>query len=119
MTPQELGLRIAHVGINAGTPEEAQRVARLFCALLGLEMGKTPVSHMAGLVVEVMNGDGPGEHGHIGIHADSIEAAEPFFAEHGFTFDDSTRRLNPDGTTFLVYLNERVSGFALHLTREG
>lgn len=117
--PQELGLRIAHVGINAGSADEARDIAQLFCTLLGLELGATPVSSMAGLVVEVMNDSNRGEHGHIGIHADSIEAAEPFFAQQGFTFDDSTRRLNPDGTTFLVYLNEPIAGFAIHLTREG
>ena len=119
MTPQELGLRIAHIGINANSKGEADEIAQLFCTLLGLEMGHTPVSSMAGFAVEAMHSPGPGEHGHIGIHADSVEAAEPFFVEHGFTVNDSTRRLNPDGTTFLVYLNEQVAGFAIHLTREG
>lgn len=119
MTPRELGLRIVHVGINAASKEEADEIALLFCTLLGLELGHTPVSSMAGLAVEAMHAPGPGEHGHIGIHADSVEAAEPFFIEHGFTINESTRRRNPDGTTFLVYLNEHVAGFALHLTREG
>lgn len=118
-TPQELGIRIVHVGINAASPEEAERTAALFCRMLGLPATSTPVSHMAFPNVEVMDHGGPGEHGHIGIHCDDIEAAEPFFEQLGFTVDDATRRRNPDGTTFLVYLKEPVCGFALHLTREG
>ncbi len=119
MTPQELGIRVAHIGINTESPEEAEKYAQVFCNMLGLPMQTTPVSHMAGFVVEVMNSNSRGKNGHIGIHCDNIEAAEPFFESLGFTIDGSTRRTNPDGSTFLVYLNEEIAGFAIHLTLEG
>ena len=41
------GLHVAHVGINAASPEEAQQVADLFQALMGLEPNVTPVSVFA------------------------------------------------------------------------
>lgn len=35
-------LRVAHVGINTDSPEEASRVANLICALLGIERARSP-----------------------------------------------------------------------------
>ncbi len=88
------------------------------CALLGLEFLETPVSHFAAPLVEVMNGAGRGARGHIGLHVDDILTAERYFASHGLVVDESSRRLNPDGSTFLVYFAEEIAGFAIHLTRD-
>lgn len=41
--PAELfGLRLAHVGINTNTPEEAASTADALCALLGIKRGEEP-----------------------------------------------------------------------------
>lgn len=86
------GLHVAHVGINAASPEEAQQVADLFQALMGLEPNVTPVSVFAGTLVEVMSGCGRGEKGHIGFGVNDIAAAEKWFAA---VASRSTRTLAP------------------------
>ena len=105
--PAELfGLRLAHVGINTTTPEEAAATADALCALLGIDRGEEPfpVSSFAGSLVEVMNNGGRGAKGHIGLHVDDI--------------NESSRTLCPDGSgrTYLIYFKEEIAGFAIHLT---
>lgn len=119
--PVELfGLRLAHVGVNASTMEEASQVADAFCALLGIPRGEEPfpVSAFSGTLVEVMGNGGRGERGHIGLHVDDIDAAQAWYEERGVEFDESSRRLAPDGSgrTYLIYLKQEVAGFAIHLT---
>ena len=114
--PVELfGMRVAHVGINAGTPEEAERIARQFSLLMGLDPVETPVSVFSGTLVETMKGCGRGTHGHIGFWVNDIDAAEAWFAARGFEINQDSRALNPDGSTKLVYFKEEIGGFAIHL----
>ena len=112
---EAFGLRVAHVGINASSPEEAMEIASLFEALMGLAPVKTPVSVFADTLVEVMSGCGRGEKGHIGFGVNDIPAAEKWFAARGFEINEDSRALNPDGTTKLVYFKREIAGFAIHL----
>ena len=97
------GLHVAHVGINAASPEEAQQVAELFQALMGLEPNVTPVSVFADTLVEVMSGHG---------------RAEKWFSDRGFEINEESRALNPDGSTKLVYFKRQIAGFAIHLCQD-
>ncbi len=115
---RDLGLYLAHVGINAKSLEEAEGIASTFDALMGLPASRTPVSVLSGTFVETMAGNGRGEHGHLGFHVDSIPDAEAWFSERGVEIDESSRRLRPDGTTHLIYLKPEVGGFAIHLTED-
>lgn len=112
------GLHVAHVGINAASPEEAREVAELFQTLMGLEPNVTPVSVFADTLVEVMSGCGRGEKGHIGFGVNDIVAAEKWFAAHGFEINEDSRALNPDGSTKLVYFKRQIAGFAIHLCQD-
>ena len=113
-------LRIAHVGINTTSPDDAARTANLVCALLGIPRGEEPfpVSSFAGTLVEVMNNGGRGEKGHIGLHVNDIDAAQAWYEARGVEFDESSRTLCPDGSgrTYLIYFKEQIAGFAIHLT---
>lgn len=115
---EAFGLHVAHVGINAASPEEAAKVAGLFQTLMGLEPNPTPVSVFADTLVEVMSGNGRGEKGHIGFGVNDITAAEQWFAARGFSINESSRALNPDGSTKLVYFNDQIAGFAIHLCQD-
>jgi hypothetical protein len=117
--PVELfDLYVAHVGINATNPEEAEKIARQLSALMGIPTVEQPPSFFAGTLVEVMKNGGRGTNGHIGFHVNDIPAAEKYFAERGLEVDETSRRLNPDGSTFLVYFKDEIAGFALHLTMD-
>ena len=115
---EAFGLHVAHVGINAGSVEEARQVAGLFQALMALEPHETPVSVFADSLVEVMSGCGRGEHGHIGFGVNDLPAAEAWFAARGFEVNEDSRALNPDGTTKLVYFKRQIGGFAIHLCQD-
>lgn len=108
-------MRVAHVGVNAQSVEEAERIAQMFEALLGMRPVETPVSVFADSLVEIMKGAGRGERGHIGFYVNDIDAAERYFASRGLEIDESSRALNPDGTTKLVYFTQQIAGFAIHL----
>ncbi|MCI1665337.1 MAG: VOC family protein [Atopobiaceae bacterium] len=115
---EELGLRISHIGINAADDAEAEHIASMFETLMGLPRNVVaPISVFSGTLIETMKGCGRGEKGHIGFHVDDIPRAERYFSEKGFSVDESSRRLNPDGSTFLVYFEEEIGGFAIHLTQ--
>lgn len=117
--PVELfDLYVAHVGINATNPVEAEKIARQLSALMGIPTVEQPPSFFAGTLVEVMKNGGRGTNGHIGFHVNNIPAAEKYFAERGLEVDETSRRLNPDGSTFLVYFKDEIAGFALHLTMD-
>lgn len=117
--PVELfDMRISHVGINADDRQEAQRIAGLFEALFGMRTIETPVSVFADDLIEVMAGNGRGEHGHIGLAVNDLPAAEDYLSHHGLSIDEDSRVLNEDGSTKLVYFNEEIAGFAIHLCCE-
>jgi 2-dehydro-3-deoxyphosphogluconate aldolase/(4S)-4-hydroxy-2-oxoglutarate aldolase len=118
--PKELfGLRLAHVGINTDSVEEAERIAAQFQALMGLEPKHlAPISVFADDYVEIMNNGGRGTLGHIGFHVDDVEAAEPWFEARGFKVNESSRyKLPGEDKTYLVYFEDEIGGFAIHLTR--
>ena len=115
---EQFDMYVAHVGINASNADEAEKIANLFTALMGLPTIEQPPSFFAGTLVEVMKQNGRGTKGHIGFHVNNIPAAEKYFAGRGFEIDESSRRLNPDGSTFLVYFKEEIADFAIHLTMD-
>ena len=96
--PRELfGMYLAHVGINAETEDDVEKIVGDFQRLMGLaRMEIAPASLFASDYIEVMRpGRGRGTKGHIGFHVDDIDAAEKWF---------------------LVYFQEEIAGFAIHLT---
>lgn len=117
--PVELfGMHIAHIGINAADEGDAERIAALIEALFGLPCNDTPISIFNDTLIEVMKGCGRGEKGHIGLAVSDLPAAEAYFTGRGLTLNEDSRALYPDGTTKLVYFNEQIAGFAIHLCRE-
>ena len=116
--PRELfDMRLAHVGINASDAEESAGIAGQFARLLGLPTSVTPVSHFADTMVEIMDGNGRGEHGHIGFAVNDLVAAAAWFDAHGYEVDQDSWSFKPDGSPRLVYFKEPIAGFAIHLTQ--
>ena len=117
--PVELfDMYVAHVGINATDPADADRIAGEFNDLMGLEARDTPVSVFSDTLVETMKQNGRGTKGHIGFHVNDMVAAEKWFSEHGMEVNEDSRALNADGTTRLVYFKQEIGGFAIHITSD-
>lgn len=115
---EAFGLHLSHIGINAADDAEAARIAATFETLFGLVPRDTPASVFSGTIIETMKGTGRGERGHIGLAVSDLAAAEAYFCGRGLTVDESSRAYYPDGSAKLVYFNEQVAGFAIHLCRE-
>lgn len=112
-------MRIAHIGVNADDAQDAARLAEQFARVFCLGVRSTPVSHFAGSMVEVMDGAGRGEHGHIGVHVSDIRAAAAWFEANGVAIDQTSWLYRSDGSARLVYFQDDIAGFAIHLTTDG
>lgn len=109
---------LAHVGINAQNPEEAQEIASLLSAIFNLKPREGNSSIFAGNAAEVMRTPYLGRNGHIGMYTEDCEAAVKDLESRGFEVDMSTAKYRPDGTLNAVYLKREVGGFALHIVRK-
>ena len=116
-TNNELGFRLAHIGVNAADRAEAEKIAQLLCSVFDFEYKPGKSSVFSGAVMEVMSGNGRGTHGHIGIATVSCEKAEEYLKGKGIGFLEETRKVNPDGTTQAIYLDLEIGGFAVHIMR--
>lgn len=114
----EIKYELAHVGINAGSPEESADLARLFASIFNLQVREGNSSTFAGSAVEVMRTPYLGRNGHIGMSTPDCEAAVKDLDARGNEVDMSTAKYKPDGTLNAVYLKQEVGGFAVHIVRK-
>lgn len=112
-----LGFTLRHIGINCPDDKEAAAAAGLFAALFGFEYRPGSSSSFAGTYVECMNGNGRGTHGHIAVGTSNVDRAISYLGRKGVTFSEETRKTDARGNTTLIYLNEEIAGFAVHLVK--
>ena len=113
-----LGFEVRHIGLNANDEGEATELSENFARVLGVKTHSTSSSKFAGNLVEVMNTKARGTHGHIAIATNKIEAAEYHMKKWGATFDESSRKVDAKGRTKLIYMNNEIGGFAIHLVQK-
>lgn len=113
-----LGFELRHVGINCADEAEAERTARSFCALLGLEYHPGNSSIFAGTAVECMKTPFLGARGHLAIGTNSVDRAVYHLELQGAAFDESTRKTDAKGAAKSIYLKDEIGGFAVHLVQK-
>lgn len=113
-----LGFELRHVGVNCASEAEAEKTARAFAAVFGMECKPGNSSVFAGTAVECMKEPFLGEHGHIAIGVNSVDRAVYHLGLQGVEFDKSTRKTNATGKTSAIYLKETFGGFAVHLVQK-
>ena len=113
-----LGIELAHVGVNCGSAEEAERLAKTVSAFFGYAPRGTGKSWFAGSAIEYMNNPGPGTKGHIGFKTNSVERAIYHLGRQGVEFDESSVTFNEKGAPRFVYLKGEFGGFAIHLVNK-
>lgn len=111
--PAELGLSLAHIGINCADEESARQTAAALCSLLGLEYRPGEKSIFAGSIAECMKSPYRGRNGHIALAVSDLEKAICHLRRQGVAFDETTR------TSKAIYLRDEVGGFAIHLLQRG
>ncbi len=113
-----LGFEILHVGVNAGSEEEAGQIAKVFCDLFGANAKVGNSSIFSGSLIEVMKSNGRGTKGHIGIGVNSLVRTRRYLERKGYKFDDSSIKLNEQGKPFICYLEGEFGGFAIHFNQK-
>lgn len=112
-----LGFSLAHVGLNSGNAEEAERVCRHFCLLFRLPFKSEDSVACAGTAVECRKSTGWGSRGYIGFRTSSCERAWAYFESIGVAVREESVRLEESGRVKDFFLNEEIGGFAVHVMK--
>lgn len=113
-----LGFHLHHVGINCGSPEEAEKVAKTISALFDMEYKPGNSSNFVSTYVECMKKpDARGTNGHIAIGANNVDRAVYHLSRQGVEFIEESRVSDYKGTK-AIYLKGEIGGFAIHLVRK-
>ncbi|MDD7740179.1 MAG: bifunctional 4-hydroxy-2-oxoglutarate aldolase/2-dehydro-3-deoxy-phosphogluconate aldolase [Fusicatenibacter sp.] len=112
-----LGFEVTHIGINASSAEEAEKIADTFGAIFGFAKDKRSKSFFAGKGIEIMNGNGRGTYGHISVGTNSVLRAKNYLESQGYKFDEDTVTYK-NGKMNFVYLQDEIGGFAVHLVNK-
>lgn len=112
-----LGFEFAHLGINEETKDKALNSANLLSHLFYFSVKEGATSIFAGSGFEVMKNQYLGKHGHIAIATNHIYRAINYLKTKGIPVLPETAK-EEDGKLKAIYLNQEVSGFAIHLLQK-
>ena len=113
-----LGFELRHIGINCENAEEAERVARQFCAVFGFDCKVGNSSVFAGTAVECMKKPGRGRLGHIAIGTNSVSRAMYHLGRQGVKFEAGSESVDAKGKIKAIYLEGEMGGSAVHLVQK-
>jgi len=68
--------------------------------------------------IEIMKGHGRGEKGHLAFATNDVSRALFYLGRQGIRPVAGTEK-EKDGKTILVYLDQEIAGFAIHLRQKG
>ena len=115
MNRNELQFHVAHIGINCGNSEEAEKTAAIFSLLFGFDIKVGNSSIFTGENIEIMKSRYLGKNGHIAIGTNNIDKAISKLKGSGYEVDKNTLKRDTKGQIKSVYLSNEIAGFALHL----
>ncbi|MDR0401091.1 MAG: bifunctional 4-hydroxy-2-oxoglutarate aldolase/2-dehydro-3-deoxy-phosphogluconate aldolase [Treponema sp.] len=114
-----LGFTLAHIGINAGSGEEAKKGAALFNALFGFPVKDGNSSVFAGDYLELTKLPGAaGANGHIAVATNTVARAQAYLERQGVRFDPESVKKNAGGRINAVFARDEILGFAWHLLQK-
>ena len=112
-----LGFEFAHLGINEENESKALNSASLLSSLFYFPLKEGTTSIVAGSGFEVTKNKYLGKHGHIAITTNDIHRAITYLKMKGISFLPETAK-EKEGKLKAVYLNQEISGFAIHLLQK-
>ena len=112
-----LGFEFAHLGINEETKDTALNSANQLSRLFYLPVKEGASSIFTGSDFEVMKNQYLGKHGHIAIATNDIYRAISYLKMKGISLLPETAK-EKDGKLKAIYLDQEVSGFAIHLLQK-
>jgi 2-dehydro-3-deoxyphosphogluconate aldolase/(4S)-4-hydroxy-2-oxoglutarate aldolase len=112
-----LGFEFVHLGINEESEDEALKTANGLAALFYFPVKVGTSSIFAGKGFEVMKKPYLGEKGHIAIATNNMDRAIAYLKRKSVSVLPDTAR-EKDGKLQAVYIDQEMSGFAVHLLRK-
>jgi len=112
-----LGFEFAHLGINEENKDKALNSANQLSNLFYFPIKEGTSSIFAGPGFEVIKNKFIGEHGHIAIATNDIHRATTYLKMKGISVLPETAK-EKDGKLKAIYLDQEVSGFAIHLLQK-
>ncbi|MEA4811644.1 MAG: bifunctional 4-hydroxy-2-oxoglutarate aldolase/2-dehydro-3-deoxy-phosphogluconate aldolase [Anaerolineaceae bacterium] len=112
-----LGFELAHVGINCSNEEEALKSARKLNEIFGMQVEDGNSSCYAGKGIEFIKSKFLGAHGHLAVRTNDIVRAIVYLKSRGYLMDENNIKTQ-QGKIIAAYLQEQVSGFAIHLQQK-
>ena len=112
---------VVHVGVNCADEAQAGGCAAKFAELFDLGVNPEKESKDAtftGTAIEWLKKPGRGTHGHISLATSDLPAAREYLEAKGFHFDESSSKRFPDGRILVIYAEEEIGGFAIHLLQK-
>ena len=112
-----LGFEFAHLGINEESKDKALYSANLLSRLFNFPLKEGTSSIFAGSTFEVIKNHYLGKHGHLAIATNNIHRAIAYLKKKDISVLPETAK-EKDGKLKAIYLNQEVSGFAIHLLQK-
>ena len=112
-----LGFEFAHLGINEETKDKALDSANQLLNLFYFPIKEGVSSIFTGPEFEIMKNQYLGKHGHIAIATNDIYRAITYLKVKGISVLSETAK-EKDGKLKAIYLDQEVSGFAIHLLQK-
>jgi len=112
-----LGFEFAHLGINEENKDKALNSANQLSRLFYFPIKEGTSSIFAGPGFEVIKNQYLGKHGHIAIATKDIQRAITYLKMKGISVLPETAK-EEDGKLKAIYLDQEVSGFAIHLLQK-
>ena len=116
---KDLKFEFGHVGINAQSEEEGEKMRTFFSDVFGYKnYREIPASYFTeDNKMELMKKMGKGTMGHLGFFVNDMPLAIQYLEYKGYTMDYDTARYDEDGKTIkLIFLVEEINGFRIHIT---
>ena len=113
-----LAFDLRHVGINCPDAETSSQTADKLETIFGFPKEDRGGAYFAGEIIEVMKKPFYGTHGHIAISTRSAESAAYYLEHAGVKLNWQSAGYNPDGRLRVVYLQEEIGGFAVHILQK-
>ncbi len=113
-----LGFKLAHIGVNCDSADEAKKAALLMETMFGMKAKEGNSSVFADTAFEFMKEPYLGKKGHIAISTNFIDRAVAYFKRNGFKFNESSAKYNEKGGLVAIYFEDDFFGFAIHLVQK-
>jgi len=112
-----LGFEFAHLGINEESKDKALNSANQLSHLFNFPVKEGTTSIFAGPGFEVIKNKHLGEHGHIAITTNDIHRAVAYLKKKDISVFPETAK-EKDGKLKAIYIDQKISGFAIHLLQK-